>query len=58
MVRTKEEEASKTAELKQNSFAFRRIQDRELYQPTNEADGNGRVRFRVRVQALGRDAQQ
>ncbi|HVK58689.1 MAG TPA: hypothetical protein VM735_07915 [Candidatus Kapabacteria bacterium] len=56
MVRPKEE-VNKSVEMKQASFAFRRIQARELYQPANEADGNGRVRFRVRVQVLGRDAQ-
>jgi hypothetical protein len=55
MARPKIEEIGKSVEVKQNSFAFRRIQSRELYQPANEADGNGRVRFRVRVQVLGRD---
>ena len=57
MARPKVEDLSKSAEMKQTSFAFRRIQSRELYQPAQDADGNGRVRFRVRVQALGRDAQ-
>ena len=57
MVRPKVAELGKTGEIKTNPFAFRRIQARELYQPATEADGNTRVRFRVRVQALGRDAQ-
>lgn len=57
MARPKIEDMGKSAEVRQTSFTFRRIQSRELYQPTNDADGNGRVRFRVRVQALGRGAQ-
>ena len=57
MVRPKVEELSKGAGMKQSTFAFRRIQARELYQPTNEGDGVGRVRFRIRVQILGRGAQ-
>ena len=57
MVRPKTEEFSK-AVGKQSPFTFRRIQSRELYQPANDADGQGRVRFRVRVQILGRGAQQ
>ena len=57
MARPKAEDLSKSAEMKQTSFAFRRIQSRELYHPAQDADGNGKVRFRVRVQALGRDAQ-
>ena len=57
MARQKTEEFSKDAG-KQSPFTFRRIQSRELYQPANDADGNTRVRFRVRVQILGRGAQQ
>jgi hypothetical protein len=57
MTRQKTEEFSKDAG-KQSPFTFRRIQSRELYQPANDADGNTRVRFRVRVQILGRGAQQ
>jgi hypothetical protein len=57
MARPKVEDLGKSAEVKQTSFAFRRIQTRELYQPAQDADGNARVRFRVRVQALGRDTQ-
>jgi len=56
MARPKIDEFSKAAG-KQSPFTFRRIQTRELYQPANESDGN-RVRFRVRVQILGRGAQQ
>ena len=56
MAHPKLEELNKAA-AKQSPFTFRRIQTRELYQPTNESDGT-RVRFRVRVQILGRGAQQ
>jgi hypothetical protein len=57
MTRSKSEELSKTAG-KQSPFTFRRIQSRELYQPANDADGQGRLRFRVKVQILGRGANQ
>jgi hypothetical protein len=57
MSRPKSDEFSKAAG-KQAPFTFRRIQSRELYQPANDADGQGRVRFRVRVQILGRGVQQ
>ena len=43
MARQKTEEFSKDAG-KQSPFTFRRIQSRELYQPANDADGNGRDR--------------
>ena len=51
-VRSKDESQNKGGGLKQSSFAFRRIQSRELYQPSQEADG--RFRFRIRVQLIGR----
>jgi hypothetical protein len=39
--------------MRQTPFTFRRIQARELYQPS-QSDSNARVRFRIRVQAIGR----
>jgi hypothetical protein len=53
-VRSKDESQSKAAGLKQSSFTFRRIQSRELYQPSHESDGCNRPRYRIRVQLLGR----
>ncbi len=34
-------------------FAFRRIQDRELYQPSQDSEPQIRVRYRIRLQTLG-----
>jgi hypothetical protein len=53
-IRSKDESQPKEIGLKQSSFAFRRIQSRELYQPSQEADPCNRFRFRVRVQLIGR----
>jgi hypothetical protein len=52
VVRSKDESQNK-AGLRQSSFAFRRIQSRELYQPSHESQAN-RLRFRIRVQLLSR----
>jgi hypothetical protein len=54
MVRSKDESQSKAAGLRQSSFTFRRIQARELYQPSQESEAANRLRFRIRVQLIGR----
>jgi hypothetical protein len=52
IVRSKDESQNKGTSSKHASFTFRRIQSRELYQPSQESDG--RLRFRIRVQLIGR----
>ena len=53
-VRSKDDSQGRSGVLKQTSFAFRRIQARELYQPSQDAEPGNRPRFRIRVQLLGR----
>jgi len=53
LIRPKDETLSRDTGSKQSPFTFRRIQARELYQPS-QSESNGRMRFRIRVQALGR----
>ena len=53
LVRPKNHSLNREESVKQSSFAFRRIQSRELYQPS-QSESNGRVRFRIRVEILGR----
>jgi hypothetical protein len=52
MIRTKT--AAKLAARRESPFAFRRIQDRELYQPSQDSDPQARIRYRIRIHSLGR----
>jgi hypothetical protein len=54
MVRTKYELQNRTSALRQAPFTFRRIQARELYEPSQENDANTRIKFRVRLYQPGR----
>jgi hypothetical protein len=51
MIRPKS--AAKLQARRESPFAFRRIQDRELYQPSQDSDPQNRVRYRIRLQVIG-----
>jgi len=53
MIRTKDQSLHRGEAPRQNTFAFRRIQARELYQPAQEMEGHPRLRFRIRLRQLG-----
>jgi hypothetical protein len=42
----------KLSARRESPFAFRRIQDRGLYQPSQDSDPQNRIRYRIRLQAL------
>jgi len=54
MVRAKSSSALKISARRESPFAFRRIQDRELYQPSHDSETANRIRFRVRLFQSGR----
>jgi hypothetical protein len=44
--------SAKLSARRESPFAFRRIQDRELYQPSQDSDPQTRVRYRIRLQVV------
>lgn len=52
--RSKKTVSNRNSSVRPVSFAFRRIQARELYEPAAEAESPVRLRFRLRLPQLGR----